>query len=70
MIELKILKELIYKKTNVSKGLVICHYQHFLARGFKFQPYVCKGCHDILVMSINFSDIAILKINRTYYQRN
>ena len=30
-------------------------------KGFKFQPNVCNGCHDLL-MSMNFNDIAILNI--------
>ena len=24
---------------------------------FKFQTYVCNGCHDVLIMSINLNDI-------------
>ena len=34
----------------------------FLDKGFNFQLYVSNGCHDVLMMSMNFSDIAILKI--------
>ena len=30
---------------------------------FKFQPDVCNGCQDILVMSMNLSDIATLNIH-------
>ena len=29
---------------------------------FKFQPYVRNGCHDVLMMSMNLDDIAILNI--------
>ena len=25
---------------------------------YLFQPNVCNGCHDLLMMSTNFSDIA------------
>ena len=33
-----------------------------------FQPNVCNRCHDLLTMSINFSDIAILNnIGSDYY---
>ena len=32
-----------------------------------FQPYVCNKCHDLLMMSINLSDIAILKIKMANY---
>ena len=37
-------------------------YSYFLDKGFKFQPYVCNGCHDVLVMSMNLRNIAIQNI--------
>ena len=54
-------------KTSVSKEYNICHYWYFLNKGFKFQPYVCNRCHDLLVMSINLSYIAILKVRNAIY---
>ena len=30
-------------------------------------PYVCNWCHDVIVMSMNFSDIAILNIHGVAY---
>ena len=47
-------------KTSALKECDICHY--FLNYSFKFQPNVCNRCHDLLMMSINLSDIAILNI--------
>ena len=32
-------------------------YYHYV-----FQPYVCNRCHDSLMMSMNLSNIAVLKI--------
>ena len=29
-------------KTSASKECDICHYWHFLNKGFKFQPIVCN----------------------------
>ena len=49
-------------KTSTSKECDICHYWYFLNYSFKFQPNVCNRCHDLLMMSINLSDIAILNI--------
>ena len=34
-------------KTSKSKKCNICHYWYFLDIEFKFQPYVCNGCHDV-----------------------
>ena len=49
-------------KTSASKECNICHYWHFLNYSFTFQPNVCNRCHDLLMMSINLSDFAILNI--------
>ena len=49
-------------KTSVSNECYICHYFYFLNYRFKFQPNVCKRCHDLLMMSPNLTNIAILNI--------
>ena len=54
-------------KTSASKECDICHYWYFLNYSFKFQPNVCNRCHDLLMMSINLSDIAILNIKGSGY---
>ena len=46
-------------KTNESKECNIYHYWYFLKKGFKFQPNVCNRFHDLLMMSMKLSDIAI-----------
>ena len=32
-----------------------------------FQQFVCNDCHDVLMMSVNLSNIAILNINNADY---
>ena len=54
-------------KTIASKECDICHYWYFLIYSFTFQPNVCNRCHDLLMMSMNLSDIAILNIKRSDY---
>ena len=51
-----------------SKECDIRHYWYFLNYSFKFQPKVCNRCHDLLMMFINFSDIAILNIKGSDYR--
>ena len=35
------------------------HYCNiFLDKGFKFQPNVCNGYHDFLMMSVNLTNVA------------
>ena len=54
-------------KTSALKECGICHYWYFLNYSFKFQPNVCNRCHDLLMMSINLSDIGILNIKGSDY---
>ena len=54
-------------KTSASQGCNICHCWYFLDKGFKFQPYVCNGCHDVLMLSINLGNINILKSHGVDY---
>ena len=49
-------------KTSKSKESDICHFWHFLNKGFKFQTNVCNRCHDLLIMSMNLSNIAIMTV--------
>ena len=58
-----------YDRIYLSEGIDIdiCHYLYFLDKGFTFQPNVCIGGQDALIMSLNFSDAAILNINGADY---
>ena len=44
-----------------------CHYWYFLNKGFKFQPNVYNICHNLLMMSMNLCDTAILNIKGSNY---
>ena len=48
-------------KSNKSKECMICHYC-FFNHGFKFQDSVYNGCHDLTILCLNISDIAIITI--------
>ena len=50
-------------ETSTSKECDICHYWLFQIKGLTYVPNLCIECHDVLMMSMNFSDIAILNIN-------
>ena len=67
MIELTFLKGLMLIK-RVHQKSDICHYRYFLNYSFKFQRNDCNRCHDLLMMSMNLSDIAILKIKGFDYR--
>ena len=55
-------------KTSASKECDICHYWYFLNYSFKFQTIVCNRYQDLLMISINLSDIAILNIKGSDYR--
>ena len=64
-IELTFLNKLALIRQANQKN--ICHYWYFLDKGFKFQPHVCNGCHDLLMMPMNLSDIALLNTKGADY---
>ena len=54
-------------KSNDSKKRMICHYW-FFNHGVKFQDSVCNGCHDLTMLSVNISDIAIITVKNVDYR--
>ena len=54
-------------KTSASKERDTCHYCYFLNYSFKFQQNICNRSHDLLMMYVNLSDIAILNIKGSDY---
>ena len=49
-------------KTSESKSCDICHYWYFLNKEFKFQPYVCNRCHDLLMRSMILNILLFQKL--------
>ena len=49
-------------KTNASKEGDVCNYWYFEDIGFKYEPYLCNGCHDLMQKAINFNDVATVSI--------
>ena len=37
-------------KTNASKECKICHYCYFKDIDFKYEPYLCNGCHGLMML--------------------
>ena len=55
-------------KTNLSKECDICHYWYFKDIGFKYEPYLCNGCHDLMQKAMGFNNIAIVYIKGNAYR--
>ena len=41
-------------KTYLSKECDICRYSFFKNIGFKYEKYLCTGCHDLMTKSYEF----------------
>ena len=68
---------LYYDRIDISKGVdleksdkknecMICHYWIF-NHGLKFKNSICNGCHDLTVLSVNISNIAIIIVRIVNY---
>ena len=49
-------------KTNLSKECDNCHYWYFKDIGFTYEPYLCKGCHDLKQKAMSFNHISIVYV--------
>ena len=61
-------EEIDVNKTNVSKDCDICHFWYFKDIDFKYEPYLCNGCHDLSQKTMNFNDVAIVSVKGSDYR--
>ena len=55
-------------KTSASKECDIFHYWHFKDIGFKYEPYLCDGCDDLMQRAKSFNDVAIVYVKGSAYR--
>ena len=55
-------------KIDAWKGCDICHYWYFSDKGFKYEPYLCNGCHDLIQKAMNFNNVAIVSVKGIDYR--
>ena len=53
---------------STSKEWDICHYWYFKDIGFKCEPYLCNGCHDLMQKAMIFKDVAIVYVKGNAYR--
>ena len=56
------------KKTNASKQCDVCHYWYFKDIGFKYEPNLCNGFHDLMQKAIDFNNAAIVSVKGSDYR--
>ena len=47
---------------------MICNYWYFLDIGYKYEQYVCNGCHDLSINVYDLDDFMILDIKGVDYR--
>ena len=55
-------------KTNLSKKCDICCYWYFKDIGFKYEKYLCIGCHDLMQKAMSFNNITIVYVKGHAYR--
>ena len=55
-------------RTSLSKECDISHYWHFKDIGFKYKPYLCNGCHDLMQKAMCFNNVAIVFVKGNSYR--
>ena len=55
-------------KTSLSKECDICHYWYFKDIGFKYEPYLYNGCHDLTQKTMSLNNVDIVYVKRHAYR--
>ena len=57
-----------FNKGENSVKCMICNYYYFKDIGFKYQSYLCNGCHDFSMTVQNLSNFFVLTIKNVDYR--
>ena len=55
-------------KTSASKECDIFHFWYFKDIGFKYEPYLCNGCQDLMQKTMIFNNVAIAHVKGNAYR--
>ena len=55
-------------KTSASEEYDIFHYWYFKDIGFKYERYLCNGCHNFLQKAMSFNNVAIIDVKGRVYR--
>ena len=63
-------EEIDVNKTILSKECHICHHWYFKDIGFKYEPYLCYGCHDLTQKAMSFNNVPVVYVKGNAYRIN
>ena len=55
-------------KTSLPKECDICRHWYFKDIGFRYEPYLCNGYHDLIQKSMSFNNVAIVYVKGSAYR--
>ena len=55
-------------KISASREYDICSYQYFKDSGFKYESYLCNGCHDLMQKTMSFNNVAIVYVKGSAFR--
>ena len=55
-------------KSSLAKECDTCHYWYFKDIGFRYELYLCNGCHGLMQNAISFNDVAIVYVQGSAYR--
>ena len=64
-------KILEYDEIDISGGTDVdktSAFWYFKDIGFKYEPYLCNGCDDLMQKSVSFNNVAILYVKGNAYR--
>ena len=47
---------------------MLCQFWYFKDLRYKFQPYLCKGCHTVSMMAYKLKNIAVINAKDVDYR--
>ena len=57
-------------QTNALKECDICHYWYFKDIGFRYEPYICNGCHDLKQKAMSLMMLLLLMLKEMLTEFN
>ena len=55
-------------KISASRECDICSYQYFKDSVFKYESYLCNGCHDLMQKTMSFNNVAIVYVKGSAFR--
>ena len=56
------------KLSDKSKECDLCHYWYFVDKNFNYEPYLCNGCHDMMMKTVSFNNVTVVSVKENAYR--